>query len=230
MIVITKFEELFSKSNPLQLDSGSELGSVTVAYQSYGELNKDKSNVILVNHALTGNAHAAGIIDENEINNSKTDERLLAYNKMFYGKEGWWDPLIGPGKALDTNKYFVLCSNILGSCYGTTGPVSLNAKTNSIFGINFPKVTVRDMVKVQKSLIDKLGIKGKIELYIILPVVSPYELFNTSCHIYRLKFFIVSLLDNIRSSSECNCTSNFIVFVPISPFESVTVTVRSYGA
>jgi homoserine O-acetyltransferase len=140
-----------------------ELESVTVAYQAYGELNYDKNNVIIVNHALTGNAHAAGIIHENEIINSKSNKRLQAYNEMFEGKEGWWDPLIGPDKALDTNEYFVICSNILGSCYGTTGPVSLNEKTNSNYGINFPEVTVRDMVKVQKALIDKLEIT-KIKL------------------------------------------------------------------
>ncbi len=163
MIANTKFENLFSKSNPLQLDCGTNLEDILVAYQSYGRLNDDRSNVILINHALTGNAHVAGIIDENEVNNSKHFERLHAYNKMFKGKKGWWYPLIGPGKAFDTNKYFVLCSNILGSCYGTTGPMSLNKKTNSIYGINFPEVTVRDMIKVQKALINKLGIK-KIQL------------------------------------------------------------------
>lgn len=165
MTVITKFENLFSKSIPLQLDCGSKLGSVTVAYQAYGELNKEKSNVILVNHALTGNAHAAGNIDEEEINNSKIHGRLYTYNKMFDGREGWWDSLIGPGRALDTNIYFVLCSNILGSCYGTTGPTSINQETNSVFGMNFPQISVRDMVKVQKALIDKLGIT-KIKLAI----------------------------------------------------------------
>jgi len=163
MIAKTEFENLFSQSDPLHLDCGAELESVTVAYQSYGKLNNDKSNVILINHALTGNAHAAGTIDENEIVNSKHFERLQAYNEMFKDKEGWWAPLIGPGKAFDTNKYFVICSNILGSCYGTTGPVSLDEKTNSIYGTDFPKVTVRDMIKVQKALIDKLGI-SKIQL------------------------------------------------------------------
>lgn len=165
MNVITKFENLFSQSVPLQLDCGAKLDSVTVAYQTYGTLNDDKSNVIIVNHALTGNAHAAGIIDENEIRNSDKFPQLNLYNKMFEGKEGWWAPLIGSGKSLDTDKYFIICSNILGSCYGTTGPASLNLKTNSFYGMNFPEVTVRDMVKVQKSLTDKLGI-NKIKLAI----------------------------------------------------------------
>lgn len=165
MIVITKFENLFSQSVPLQLECGAELDSVTVAYQSYGTLNKEKNNVIIVNHALTGNAHAAGIIEDIEIKNSEKYPKLYSYNKMFDGKEGWWSPLIGSGKSLDTDKYFIICSNILGSCYGTTGPTSLNLKTNSIYGMNFPEITVRDMVKVQKALLAKLGI-NKITLAI----------------------------------------------------------------
>ncbi len=165
MIAKTKFENLFSQSNPLNLEYGERLESVTVAYQSYGELNSEKDNVIIVNHALTGNAHAAAIVDDFEIKNSESYERLNAYNKMFYGKEGWWDPLIGAGKAIDTNKYFVICPNILGSCYGTTGPTSLNPITNQIYNMNFPQITVRDMIKVQKELVDKLGI-SKIELII----------------------------------------------------------------
>ncbi len=165
MISRTKFENLFSRSNPLHLDCGGKLESVTVAYQSFGELNRNKDNVIIVNHALTGNAHVAGIIDDFEIENSKSCERLNAYNKMFKGKEGWWSPIIGSGKAIDTNKYFVLCSNILGSCYGTTGPTSNIKNFNQTYQTNFPQITVRDMIKVQKELIDKLGI-SKIKLVV----------------------------------------------------------------
>ncbi|MBK7104339.1 MAG: homoserine O-acetyltransferase [Ignavibacteriae bacterium] len=165
MIANTKFENFFSQLNPLHLDCGEKLNSVNVAYQSYGELNSEKNNVIIVNHALTGNSHAAGIVDDLEIKNSESHERLNSYNKMFLSKEGWWSQLIGKGKALDTDKYFVICPNILGSCYGTTGPTSLNQNTNQSYGMNFPQITVRDMIKVQKELLDKLGI-SKIELIV----------------------------------------------------------------
>jgi homoserine O-acetyltransferase/O-succinyltransferase len=165
LIVETKFIELFSDNDPLDLDCGETLPKVNVAYQTFGELNSDKDNVIMVNHALTGNAHISGIISSSEIEKCLHEKYLTSYNCMYEGKEGWWSPLIGPGKALDTNKYFVISSNVLGSCYGTSGPISLNLKSNSEYKLEFPKVTVRDMVKVQKKLFDKLGIT-KIELAI----------------------------------------------------------------
>lgn len=163
LLAETKFINLFSDKEPLLLDSGENLEKITVAYQTFGELNSIKDNVIMVNHALTGNAHIAGIIDSNEINNNMFEKHLTNYNKMFEGKEGWWSPLIGPGKAIDTDKYFVISSNVLGSCYGTSGPVSLNPINNSEYRMRFPKVTVRDMVKVQKKLFDALGI-SKIKM------------------------------------------------------------------
>jgi homoserine O-acetyltransferase len=159
----TKFIDLFSENDPLLLDNGRSLFHVSVAYQSYGKLNSEKDNVIMVNHALTGNAHAAGIIEEKEILNASNYKFLFKYNKMFKGKEGWWSPLIGPGRALDTNKYLVICSNVLGSCYGTHGPSSINTETKSEERLNFPKISVRDMVNVQKKLMDYLGVK-KIKL------------------------------------------------------------------
>ncbi|MHA1409828.1 MAG: homoserine O-acetyltransferase MetX [Candidatus Odinarchaeia archaeon] len=123
----------------ITLTNGQVLKPITVAYETYGELNKDKSNAILIEHALSGDAHAAGIDKE--------------------GHVGWWDPMIGPNKAFDTYQYFVICSNVLGGCKGTTGPMSINPKTNKPYGLDFPVITIEDMVKVQKKLIDYLGIK-----------------------------------------------------------------------
>lgn len=164
-IAETKFTTLFSEQDPLVLGNGKKLNTIQVAYQSYGELNNAKDNVILVNHALTGNSHAAGIINSKEIKNCLHEKHLTNFNKMFEGKEGWWSPLIGSDKVLDTGKYFVICSNVLGSCYGTSGPTNINEENNQQFNMNFPNVSVRDMVKVQKKLFDKLGI-NKIKLAI----------------------------------------------------------------
>ncbi|MGA1862154.1 homoserine O-acetyltransferase [Deferribacter thermophilus] len=122
-------------------ESGRILSPITVAYETYGKLNERKDNAILICHALTGSAHAAG------------------YNSPDDQKPGWWDDMIGPGKAFDTNKYFVICSNFLGSCYGTTGPASIDPSTGKPYGLKFPVFTVKDMVKLQKKLIDYLGIE-----------------------------------------------------------------------
>jgi homoserine O-acetyltransferase len=124
----------------LALDSGSTLAPVEVAYETYGRLNAAKSNGILVLHAFSGDAHAAGISPET-------------------GKPGWWDNMIGPGKAFDTNHYFVICSNVLGGCRGTTGPASINPATGCPYAMTFPVITIGDMVRLQKMLIDSLGIR-----------------------------------------------------------------------
>jgi homoserine O-acetyltransferase/O-succinyltransferase len=123
----------------LALDGGATLAPVEVAYETYGELNAAKSNAILVLHAFSGDAHAAGISHET-------------------GKPGWWDNMIGPGKAFDTNEYFVICSNVLGGCRGTTGPASVNPATGCPYAMSFPVITIGDMVRLQKMLIDRLGI------------------------------------------------------------------------
>jgi homoserine O-acetyltransferase len=124
----------------LSLDCGETLSSVDVAYETYGTLNAARSNAILITHAFSGDAHAAGI--------SKED-----------GRTGWWDNMIGPGKAFDTEKYFVFCANVLGGCKGTTGPASINSATGRPYGMKFPPITVGDMVRSQKLLVDHLGIE-----------------------------------------------------------------------
>ena len=123
----------------IALEGGATLSPVEVAYETYGRLNTDRSNAILIAHAFTGDAHAAGVSHET-------------------GKPGWWDNMIGPGKAFDTDRYFVICSNVLGGCQGTTGPGSVNPATGRPYALSFPVITIRDMVRLQKMLIDSLGI------------------------------------------------------------------------
>lgn len=125
----------------LKLETGEVLSPVSVAYETYGKLSEKKDNAVLVCHALSGDAHAAGY------HGVGPDE-----------KPGWWDVIIGPGKPLDTDRYFVVCSNFLGSCYGTTGPASINRETGRPYGLDFPVFTIRDMVEVQRWLIDHLEI------------------------------------------------------------------------
>jgi homoserine O-acetyltransferase len=137
-IVQTKTYQ-FAEDNPFLLESGETLQPVTIAYETYGQLNADHSNAILILHALSGSGNAAGY---------HANEK----------KPGWWDTCIGPGKAFDTNKFFVVCSNVLGSCYGSSGPMSINPQTNKPFGLNFPLVTIGDMVRAQVKLIDHLNI------------------------------------------------------------------------
>lgn len=125
----------------MHLESGQAIGPVTIAYEVYGKLNHRKDNSILIFHSLTMDSHAAGSYQ-------KTDK-----------EKGWWDGLIGPGKAFDTNRYFIICSNVLGGCKGSTGPSSIDPSTGKPYGMNFPVITLQDMVKAQKILIDFLGVK-----------------------------------------------------------------------
>lgn len=155
--VKTKFIKLFSDES-FTFDSGEQLMNIDIAYQTYGKLNDSGNNAILICHALTGNAHAAGKVKEEELENSISYTYLYKYNKMYLDKPGWWDPLIGKGKTFDTDKYFVICSNILGSCYGSSGPASINTASGKPYQRDFPPVSVRDMVKIQKSLLEHLGI------------------------------------------------------------------------
>lgn len=157
MVAKTLFKNLYSKT-PLVLENGKELHDITVSYQTYGQLNENGSNGVLVCHALTGNAHAAGYLCEEEISSKTGFEFLDKYNSMNKNKPGWWDPIIGEEKALDTTKYFVVCINFIGSCYGSTGPASINPKNDKPYNLDFPIVTVRDMVRVQKTLLDSIGV------------------------------------------------------------------------
>ncbi len=140
-VVEKKFYTFAQPPNEMRLDSGARLGPVTIAYETCGELNRDKSNAILICHALTGDSHVAGYYSEKD------------------SKPGWWDIMVGPGKGIDTDKYFVICTNILGSCMGSTGPCTINPKTIKAWGIDFPFVTIGDMVKAQKALLDHLGVE-----------------------------------------------------------------------
>ena len=139
--VETKYLTIAEPPDLIKLRSGREIGPVTIAYETYGTLNSEKDNAILIEHALSGTAHAAG------------------YHSEADKSPGWWDHYIGPGKPFDTDRYFIICSNVLGGCNGTTGPASINPETGRPYGHTFPTITIKDMVAVQKRLTDHLGIK-----------------------------------------------------------------------
>ena len=129
----------FGADRPLKLDAGVELSPFQIAYTTYGTLNADRSNAVLVCHALTGDQHVANVHPVTK-------------------KSGWWETLIGPGKPIDTDRYFVFCPNVIGACMGTTGPSSTDPKTGKPWGLDFPVITIRDMVRAQAMLLDHLGI------------------------------------------------------------------------
>lgn len=131
---------LFDSGAPLTLSSGATLGKVEVAYETYGTLNPSASNAVFICHALTGDAHAAG-------------------HRPGDARAGWWDTLIGPGKPLDTQQWFVICPNILGGCQGTTGPSSLNPATGKAYGLDFPLLSMADFVTVHRALMQHLGVQ-----------------------------------------------------------------------
>ncbi|MCP5104872.1 MAG: homoserine O-acetyltransferase [bacterium] len=135
-----KVETQYFTFEKLELETGQWLGPVTLAYETYGELNRDRSNVILIGHTLTSDAHAAGYHEGAK-------------------HPGWWNEMIGPGKAFDTDRYFVICSNVIGGCKGSTGPSSVNPGTGKPYGLSFPMITVADWLKAQKRLLEYLGIE-----------------------------------------------------------------------
>jgi len=139
-LVETQYVRLFEGEDKLQLECGMRLGPIDVAYETYGQLHERRDNAILLLHALSGDAHVAG--------RHKADDH----------KAGWWDILVGPGKAFDTDKYFVIGTNCLGGCMGTTGPSSVNPETGEPYALNFPMITISDMVEVQRRLLEHLGI------------------------------------------------------------------------
>ncbi|MFD2204438.1 homoserine O-acetyltransferase MetX [Kiloniella antarctica] len=125
---------------PMPLDSGIEIGPIEVSYQTYGTLNSDKTNAIVICHALTG-------------------DQFVSETHPITEKPGWWAMMVGPGKPVDTDKYFIICSSVIGGCMGSTGPVSIDPKTDKPYGLNFPVITIGDMVRAQKRLVESLGIK-----------------------------------------------------------------------
>ncbi|MFA6385099.1 MAG: homoserine O-acetyltransferase [Candidatus Omnitrophota bacterium] len=138
-IVATQLFVFGQHPHELTLENGEKLGPVTLAYETYGRLNPQKTNAILIAHALTGDSHAAGF---------HTGDK----------SPGWWDDMIGPGKAFDTDKYFVVCSNVIGGCMGSTGPASIDPHTKKPYGLDFPVIGINDMVDAQKKLVEALGI------------------------------------------------------------------------
>ncbi|MBN9597247.1 MAG: homoserine O-acetyltransferase [Afipia sp.] len=130
----------FGADKPLHLDCGIDLSPFQIAYQAYGHLNGDRSNAILICHALTGDQHVANV-------------------HPVTGKPGWWQTLVGPGKPIDTDRYYVICSNVVGGCMGSTGPSSTNPATGNLWGLDFPVITIPDMVRAQAMLLDHLGIE-----------------------------------------------------------------------
>ncbi len=140
-VVKTKSFTFGEEGDKLRLEYGGELGPVTLAYETYGELNEDRTNAILIFHALSGDAHVAGF-------HSRKEE-----------KPGWWDSAVGPGRMFDTNRNFIICSNVIGGCQGSTGPSSRNPSTGAPYGIEFPVITIKDMVNAQVQLLDHLGVE-----------------------------------------------------------------------
>lgn len=136
----TKYFTFADPPEELELDNGEKFGPITLSYETYGELNGSKSNAVLVCHALSGDAHASSLGEADSL-------------------PGWWDSMIGHGRAIDTDRYFVICSNVIGGCKGSTGPSSVNPKTGKPYGSEFPVISIRDMVNAQKHLVDFLGIE-----------------------------------------------------------------------
>jgi len=130
----------FGADKPLKLDAGVTLSPFQIAYKTYGTLNADRSNAILVAHALTGDQHVASV-------------------NPVTRKPGWWETMVGPGKPIDTERFFIISANVVGGCLGTTGPASINPKTGKPWGLEFPVITIRDMVRAQAMLLDELGIE-----------------------------------------------------------------------
>ena len=130
-MVEKRFHITAQPPHEMLLECGTRLGPITIAYETCGTLNSDKSNAVLILHALSGDSHVAGFYSEKDT------------------KPGWWDRMVGPGQGIDTDKYFVICSNIIGSCMGSSGPNTLNPKTAKHYGLEFPVVSIGDLVRAQ---------------------------------------------------------------------------------
>ena len=143
-LVEKKYFTFGEPPHELTLENGAKLGPVITAYETWGKLSEQRDNAVLVTHAFSGDSHAAGYYE------AESPE----------AKPGWWDSMIGPGKGLDTNKYFVICANILGGCMGSTGPSSINPATGKPYGLSFPMMTIGDMIETQKKLLEHLNISA----------------------------------------------------------------------
>lgn len=176
-----KFFTFAEPPDQLTLESGHKLGPITIAYETLGSLNEEKNNVILILHALTGDSHVAGY-----------------YNKED-PKPGWWDIMVGPGKAIDTDRYLVICSNILGSCMGSSGPSTLDPASGSPYGLHFPVVTIGDMVTAQKALLEHLGI-NKI-LSVIGGSIGGMQVLEWSIRYPDMVFSAIPLATTMRHSA-----------------------------
>src|SRR6059058_5339866 len=135
----SSFVAKFGLDKPLRLDAGVDLAPFQIAYQTYGRLNADRSNAVLLCHALTGDQHVFNIHPVTQ-------------------KPGWWETMVGPGRPIDTDRYFVICANVIGGCMGSTGPADIDPSDDKPYGLNFPVVTIRDLVRAQAMLLDRLGI------------------------------------------------------------------------
>jgi homoserine O-acetyltransferase/O-succinyltransferase len=155
-VVETQFLDLPA---PVRLDCGRELHPVRVAYETYGTLSPRRDNVILVCHALSGDAHAAGIAKTQPAESTRDGFGATDRDGSAGKGLGWWDGMIGPGKAFDTDRYYVIATNLLGGCRGTTGPSSVNPATGRPYGADFPVITVADMVRTERAFLDALGIE-----------------------------------------------------------------------
>jgi homoserine O-acetyltransferase len=144
---------------PVRLDCGRELHPVRVAYETYGSLSSRRDNVILVCHALSGDAHAAGFSATPATESTRDGFAATDRDGTAGQALGWWDGMIGPGKAFDTSRYFVVATNLLGGCRGTTGPSSADPATGRPYGTDFPVITVADMVRTERAFLDALGIE-----------------------------------------------------------------------
>ncbi len=161
--VKTEYFTFAAPPDEMVLESGEKLGPITLAYETYGQLNERRDNAILVCHALSGDAHAAGLSAEeggSAVDGFGADDKGLSDKH----RRGWWDGMVGPGKAFDTDRYFVISSNVLGGCKGSTGPASIDPATGQPYGLTFPIVTIGDMVRAQRRLLEHLGVDSLLSI------------------------------------------------------------------
>lgn len=203
--VATKFFEFTNPKQPLQLRVGGKLARFTLAYEMYGRMNADRSNVILLFHAMTGSQHAAGVNSGVPGLNGRWTDEL---------HEGWWDNFIGPGKALDTQKFCVICANYLGGCYGSTGPASLNPKTGRPHGPNFPVLRMIDIVESQLRLLDSLGVR-KLHAVVGASIGGYLSLLLATRYPERVKIVVP-----IGTCAETTITHRILNFEQITAIES----------